>query len=221
MQGEAAGRAEVEADRAVAAAQIAPRGAAAMLRAEEISRLKSARVWQLRSLVGTAAAGAAEPRSTTTAVTNAAVERTRRPYTLTRARGEKLTPRVQFTAPAEHYDRFMGRYVPQLAVALADAAGVAAGLRALDVGCGPGGLTRELAARLGADHVAAIDPAKSSPRRAAAQPGRRRARGRRGGAAVRGRRVRRRRCARSCSRSCATPRRARARWRASRGRAAS
>ena len=46
---------------------------------------------------------------------------------------------MQFTAPAEHYDRFMGRYVPQLAVALADAAGVAAGMRALDVGCGPAG----------------------------------------------------------------------------------
>ena len=67
---------------------------------------------------------------------------------------------MQFTAPAEHYDRFMGRYVPQLAVELADAAGVAAGMRALDVGCGPGGLTRELASRLGADHVAAIDPAE-------------------------------------------------------------
>jgi ubiquinone/menaquinone biosynthesis C-methylase UbiE len=67
---------------------------------------------------------------------------------------------MQFTAPAEHYDRFMGRYVPPLAVALADAAGVQAGMRALDVGCGPGGLTRELAARLGADHVAAIDPAE-------------------------------------------------------------
>jgi ubiquinone/menaquinone biosynthesis C-methylase UbiE len=66
---------------------------------------------------------------------------------------------MQFTAPAEHYDRFMGRYVPQLAVELADAAGVAAGMRALDVGCGPGGLTRELASRVGADHVAAIDPA--------------------------------------------------------------
>ena len=33
-------------------------------------------------------------------------------------------------------------------------------MRALDVGCGPGGLTRELAARLGADHVAAVDPAE-------------------------------------------------------------
>ena len=72
----------------------------------------------------------------------------------------KLTRRVQFTAPADHYDRFMGRYVPTLAVALADAAGVQPGMRALDVGCGPGGLTRELAARLGADHVAAVDPAE-------------------------------------------------------------
>jgi ubiquinone/menaquinone biosynthesis C-methylase UbiE len=72
---------------------------------------------------------------------------------------------VEFTAPANHYDRFMGRYVPKLAVALADAAGVAAGMRALDVGCGPGGLTQELAARLGEDHVAAIDP---SPQFAAA-----------------------------------------------------
>jgi SAM-dependent methyltransferase len=67
---------------------------------------------------------------------------------------------VQFTAPAEHYDRFMGRYVPKLAVALADAAGVRAGQRVLDVGCGPGGLTRELVARLGAENVAAIDPAE-------------------------------------------------------------
>ena len=67
---------------------------------------------------------------------------------------------MQFSAPAEHYDRFMGRYVPRLAVALADAAGVQAGMRALDVGCGPGGLTQELVTRLGADHVAAIDPAE-------------------------------------------------------------
>ena len=66
---------------------------------------------------------------------------------------------MPFTAPAEHYDRFMGRYAPTLAVALADAAGVAGGMRAVDVGCGPGGLTIELAARIGADHVAAIDPA--------------------------------------------------------------
>jgi SAM-dependent methyltransferase len=72
---------------------------------------------------------------------------------------------MQFTAPAEHYDRFMGRYVPPLAAGLADAAGVSAGMRVLDVGCGPGGLTHELAGRVGEDHVAAIDP---SPQFAAA-----------------------------------------------------
>ena len=65
----------------------------------------------------------------------------------------------QFLSPAEHYDRFMGRYTPSLAAALADAAGVVEGQRVLDVGCGPGGLTAELAARTGAQRVAAIDPA--------------------------------------------------------------
>ena len=66
---------------------------------------------------------------------------------------------MQFSAAAEHYDQFMGRYVPRLATALADAAGVTAGQRVLDVGCGPGGLTSELAARTGASNVAALDPA--------------------------------------------------------------
>ena len=65
----------------------------------------------------------------------------------------------QFLTPAEHYDRFMGRYTTSLAAALADAAGVVDGQRVLDVGCGPGGLTAELAARTGAERVAAIDPA--------------------------------------------------------------
>jgi len=66
---------------------------------------------------------------------------------------------MQFAAPAEHYDRFMGRYAPTLAEALADTAGVGARMRVVDVGCGPGGLTRELVARVGAANVAAIDPA--------------------------------------------------------------
>lgn len=66
---------------------------------------------------------------------------------------------MQFASPAEHYDRFMGRYVPTLAVALADVAGVGPGQSVLDVGCGPGGLTRELCARVDAVDVAAIDPA--------------------------------------------------------------
>jgi SAM-dependent methyltransferase len=66
---------------------------------------------------------------------------------------------AEFTAPAERYDRFMGRYTRTLAPALADAAGVTAGMRVLDVGCGPGGLADVLAARAGAGNVAAIDPA--------------------------------------------------------------
>jgi hypothetical protein len=40
----------------------------------------------------------------------------------------------RFAGPAEHYDRFMGRYAPTLAVALADVAGVRPGMRVLD-GC--------------------------------------------------------------------------------------
>jgi len=66
---------------------------------------------------------------------------------------------MQFAAPAEHYDRFMGRYLPTLSVELVRAAGVAPGMSVVDVGCGPGGLTRELVACVGADNVAAIDPA--------------------------------------------------------------
>src|SRR3954452_8825660 len=53
----------------------------------------------------------------------------------------------------------MGRYTRSLAPAFADAAGVTSGMTVLDVGCGPGGLTLELADRVGAENVAAIDPA--------------------------------------------------------------
>lgn len=56
------------------------------------------------------------------------------------------------------YELLMGRFLPTLAPAFADAAGVTAGQDVLDVGCGPGGLTAELAARVGAEHVDAIDP---------------------------------------------------------------
>lgn len=66
---------------------------------------------------------------------------------------------MPFTVPADDYDRFMGRYVPTLAAALCDAVRIRPGIQALDVGCGPGGLTRELVARVGAADVAAIDPA--------------------------------------------------------------
>src|SRR6476661_6575013 len=66
-----------------------------------------------------------------------------------------------FAVAAQSYDRLMGRYAPTLAVAFADAADVRPGQHALDVGCGPGGLTTELVRRLGAERVAAFDPSPS------------------------------------------------------------
>ena len=65
-----------------------------------------------------------------------------------------------FLAPAPGYDALMGRYLPTLAPAFADAARIGPDHRVLDVGCGPGGLTRELVARTGAADVAAIDPSE-------------------------------------------------------------
>lgn len=63
-----------------------------------------------------------------------------------------------FRTPGEAYDRHIGRYGRELARALIAAAEVRPGQRALDVGCGPGALTTELAALLGPEHVAAVDP---------------------------------------------------------------
>ena len=65
---------------------------------------------------------------------------------------------VTFDVAAERYDQFMGRFSRLLAPQMADLAGVVAGQRAIDVGSGPGALTSELVRRLGADHVAAVDP---------------------------------------------------------------
>ena len=74
---------------------------------------------------------------------------------------------MTFDVAAEAYGRFMGRFAEPLAGPFADRAGVAAGMRALDVGCGPGALTAELVRRLGPGAVTAVDP--SAPFVAAAR----------------------------------------------------
>jgi SAM-dependent methyltransferase len=63
---------------------------------------------------------------------------------------------VPFTVPADSYDAFIGRYSRELAPRFADFAAVDSG-PVLDVGCGPGSLASELAARLGGARVAAVD----------------------------------------------------------------
>jgi ubiquinone/menaquinone biosynthesis C-methylase UbiE len=63
-------------------------------------------------------------------------------------------------APVEAYDRHVGRYGRSLGAQMIRVAGVRSGQRALDVGCGPGGLAVELAELLGAENVAGIDPSE-------------------------------------------------------------
>ena len=67
---------------------------------------------------------------------------------------------MSFAVPAEAYDRFMGRYSSRLAPGFARFAGVDAGQRVLDVGCGPGALTTELVRLLGPAAVSAVDPSE-------------------------------------------------------------
>ncbi|MDX6436642.1 MAG: hypothetical protein QOK34_1476, partial [Gaiellaceae bacterium] len=67
---------------------------------------------------------------------------------------------MAFFIAADAYDRFMGRYSSLLAAQLADFAGIQAGQRVLDVGCGPGALTGELVQRLGESAVVAVDPSE-------------------------------------------------------------
>ena len=61
---------------------------------------------------------------------------------------------------AEAYDRHVGRYGAPLAAELIAFAGVEDGMRALDVGCGPGALTAALAQRLGASNVCGAEPSE-------------------------------------------------------------
>jgi SAM-dependent methyltransferase len=65
-----------------------------------------------------------------------------------------------FRASADAYDRHVGRYGSQLASALSEFARVEPGMRALDVGCGPGALTAVLAERLGTVNVCGADPSE-------------------------------------------------------------
>src|SRR5688500_7691257 len=65
-----------------------------------------------------------------------------------------------FRVGGDAYQRFVGRYGQALAQRLCAAAGVQPGTRALDVGCGPGALTRVLADLLGAEAVAGVDPSE-------------------------------------------------------------
>ena len=67
---------------------------------------------------------------------------------------------MSFDVAADAYDRFMGRYSIGLVGQMADLAGVHAGQRVLDVGCGPGALTTELVSRVGAGGVSAVDPSE-------------------------------------------------------------
>jgi SAM-dependent methyltransferase len=78
---------------------------------------------------------------------------------------------MSFEVSGDAYDRFMGRYSQELAPVFADFAGIEPGLTALDVGCGSGVLTAELAQRLGAGRVAAVDPSPLVVACAARVPG--------------------------------------------------
>jgi SAM-dependent methyltransferase len=65
-----------------------------------------------------------------------------------------------FQRPAAAYDRLVGRYSTPLAGELVAFAGIERGMRALDVGCGPGGLTAVLAELLGGENVAGAEPSE-------------------------------------------------------------
>jgi SAM-dependent methyltransferase len=65
-----------------------------------------------------------------------------------------------FKVAPESYDRFMGRYSVSLAGEFVTFAGVEPGMRALDVGCGPGALSAALVELVGAASVVGVDPSE-------------------------------------------------------------
>lgn len=67
---------------------------------------------------------------------------------------------MSFQVSAAAYGRFMGRFSEPLAPAFLTWVGIPSGSRALDVGAGPGALTRPLVDLLGSDAVVAADPSE-------------------------------------------------------------
>lgn len=65
-----------------------------------------------------------------------------------------------FLAAVDAYDRHVGRYGEQLAAALIEFAGVMPGMRALDVGCGPGALTSRARGAPGSGERVRADPSE-------------------------------------------------------------
>jgi ubiquinone/menaquinone biosynthesis C-methylase UbiE len=65
-----------------------------------------------------------------------------------------------FRTSPDAYDGHVGRYGSELAKGLIRLAGVRPGDRVLDVGCGTGLLTAELASVVGGDRVSAVDPSE-------------------------------------------------------------
>src|SRR3954454_3348910 len=77
---------------------------------------------------------------------------------------------MSFDVSGSAYDRFMGPFARELAPAFADFADVHGGT-VVDVGCGSGILTEELARRVGERNVAAVDPSSLVEACAARVPG--------------------------------------------------
>jgi SAM-dependent methyltransferase len=67
---------------------------------------------------------------------------------------------MSFAVPAQAYGRFMGRFSEPLADQFVEVARLSPGLRALDVGCGPGALTARLVTAVGEAGVSAVDPSE-------------------------------------------------------------
>lgn len=65
-----------------------------------------------------------------------------------------------FEAPAETYDRHVGRYTPALARGHVGLLDLHKRNDVLEIGCGPGALTEVLAQAVGGSHVYAVDPSE-------------------------------------------------------------